>query len=127
MQVPFFSDDEEPSTPKADALFIPRENPRALVIRPTEQWPMRASAEKASASKDISTPVHENGKKNPVTFCAMRLLVYLRCIRRKKERIACKKNLLFNRFFFFLNHFKFDSFKLFFPPFGHATLLFLPC
>ena len=98
MQVPFFSDDEEPSTPKADALFIPRENPRALVIRPTEQWPMRASAEKASASKDISTPVHENGKKNPVTFCAMRLLVYLRCIRRKKERIACKKNLLFNRF-----------------------------
>ncbi|XP_059440722.1 nuclear pore complex protein NUP98A [Corylus avellana] len=61
-KVPFFSDDEEPSTPKADALFIPRENPRALVIRPTEQWPMRASAEKASASKDISTPVHENGK-----------------------------------------------------------------
>jgi len=62
MQVPFYSDDEEPSTPKADALFIPRENPRSLVIRPAEQWPMRASAEKASASKDLSTPVHENGK-----------------------------------------------------------------
>ncbi|KAJ6727792.1 NUCLEOPORIN [Salix koriyanagi] len=30
-KVPFFSDEEEtPSTPKADALFIPRENPRAL-------------------------------------------------------------------------------------------------
>ncbi|GMY31983.1 nuclear pore complex protein NUP98A [Fagus crenata] len=62
-KVPFFSDDEEtPSTPKADALFIPRENPRSLVIRPTEQWPMRASAEKASPLRDISTPVHENGK-----------------------------------------------------------------
>ncbi|GFZ18294.1 nucleoporin autopeptidase [Actinidia rufa] len=42
----FFSDDEEtPSTPKADALFIPRENPRALVIRPLEQWPPRTNAE----------------------------------------------------------------------------------
>ncbi|KAG5255344.1 nuclear pore complex protein [Salix suchowensis] len=54
-KVPFFSDEEEiPSTPKADALFIPRENPRALVIRPMEQWPSRASAEKASA------PLNEN-------------------------------------------------------------------
>ncbi|KAF8402371.1 hypothetical protein HHK36_013326 [Tetracentron sinense] len=61
-KVPFFSDDEEvPSTPKADALFIPRENPRALVIRPVEQWPSRASAEKASLLKDTSIPVHENG------------------------------------------------------------------
>ncbi|KAK6250875.1 hypothetical protein SCA6_004880 [Theobroma cacao] len=62
-KVPFFSDDEEtPSTPKADAVFIPRENPRALVIRPTENWSSRASAEKASPLKDASTPVHENGK-----------------------------------------------------------------
>ncbi|XP_023512469.1 nuclear pore complex protein NUP98A-like [Cucurbita pepo subsp. pepo] len=60
-RVPFFSDDEEtPSTPKADALFIPRENPRALVIRPTDQWPSRASLEKALPSKDTS--VRENGK-----------------------------------------------------------------
>ncbi|XVF51159.1 hypothetical protein PTKIN_Ptkin04bG0161900 [Pterospermum kingtungense] len=60
-KVPFFSDDEEtPSTPKADAVFIPRENPRALVIRPMENWPSRASAEKASPLKDASTPVHEN-------------------------------------------------------------------
>ncbi|RZC90485.1 hypothetical protein C5167_029618 [Papaver somniferum] len=60
-RVPFFSDDEEaPSTPKADALFIPRENPRALVIRPLEHWTSRVSAEK---SKDTSnTPQHENGK-----------------------------------------------------------------
>ncbi|KAK2426324.1 Nucleoporin autopeptidase [Trifolium repens] len=32
-RVPFFSnDDDTPTTPKADALFIPRENPRALKI-----------------------------------------------------------------------------------------------
>ncbi|KAG8372377.1 hypothetical protein BUALT_Bualt12G0059900 [Buddleja alternifolia] len=56
-KVAFFNDDEEtPSTPKADALFVPRENPRALVIRPLEQWPSRASAEKTSLK------VHENGK-----------------------------------------------------------------
>lgn len=60
--MPFFSDDEEaPSTPKADALYIPRENPRALVIRPLEQWPSRASTERTTPSKPKST-VHENGK-----------------------------------------------------------------
>lgn len=58
--MPFFSDDEDtPSNPKADALFIPRENPRALVIRPLEQWPARTNA---SSSKDASTPAYENGK-----------------------------------------------------------------
>ncbi|GFS44551.1 nucleoporin autopeptidase [Actinidia rufa] len=63
LPVPFFSDDEEtPSTPKADALFIPRENPRALVIRPLEQWPPRTNAEKSSTLKDSATLVHENGK-----------------------------------------------------------------
>ncbi|GMI76538.1 DRACULA2 [Hibiscus trionum] len=62
-KVPFFNDDEEtPSTPKADAVFIPRENPRALVIRPAENWPSRASIQKPSTLKDASTPVHENGK-----------------------------------------------------------------
>nr|XP_034911632.1 nuclear pore complex protein NUP98A-like isoform X7 [Populus alba] len=61
-KVPFFSDEEEtPSTPKADALFIPRENPRALVIRPMDQWPSRESAEKASPL-NASAPVYENGK-----------------------------------------------------------------
>ncbi|PIN26214.1 Nuclear pore complex, Nup98 component (sc Nup145/Nup100/Nup116) [Handroanthus impetiginosus] len=59
-KVPFFNDDEEtPSTPKADALFVPRENPRALVIRPLEQWHSRSSAEKPRAA---SAPIHENGK-----------------------------------------------------------------
>ncbi|TYH28025.1 hypothetical protein ES288_A02G112600v1 [Gossypium darwinii] len=62
-KVPFFNDDEEtPNTPKADAGFIPRENPRALIIRPTESWPSRASAEKASPLKVTSAAVHENGK-----------------------------------------------------------------
>nr|KYP74564.1 Nuclear pore complex protein Nup98-Nup96 [Cajanus cajan] len=60
-KVPFFSDDEDtPSTPKADALFIPRENPRALIICPMEQWPGKAF-EKASTFKDRSIPVNENG------------------------------------------------------------------
>ncbi|CAN1299460.1 Nuclear pore complex protein NUP98A [Linum perenne] len=58
-KVPFFSDEEEsPSTPKADALFVPRENPRALVIRPVDQSPMRTNAEKASPIKDVN----QNGK-----------------------------------------------------------------
>ncbi|XP_058077785.1 nuclear pore complex protein NUP98A isoform X2 [Magnolia sinica] len=61
--IPFFSNDEEtPSTPKADALFIPRENPRALVIHPIDQWPSRTSADKQSLLKDLPTPIHENGK-----------------------------------------------------------------
>ncbi|CAL5327946.1 unnamed protein product [Camellia sinensis] len=61
-KVPFFTDDEEtPSTPKADALFIPRENPRALVIRPLEQWPPRTNVDKSSPLKDTSSPTHENG------------------------------------------------------------------
>ncbi|KAG4969083.1 hypothetical protein JHK82_034795 [Glycine max] len=60
MPVAFFSDDEDtPTTPKADALFIPRENPRALIICPVEQWPGKAS-EKASTFKDRSIPVNEN-------------------------------------------------------------------
>lgn len=50
------------STPKADALFLPRDNPRALVIRPTEQWPLKSTFEKASQLKDTSTPINENGK-----------------------------------------------------------------
>ncbi|KAF7827626.1 nuclear pore complex protein NUP98A [Senna tora] len=57
-KVPFFSDDEDtPTTPKADALYIPRENPRALVICPMEQWPTRAP----SSLKDRCTPVNDNG------------------------------------------------------------------
>lgn len=55
-------DEEVPSTPKADAFFIPRENPRTLVIRPMEQWPPRTSTEKQSLLKDMSSPVRGNGE-----------------------------------------------------------------
>ncbi|RCV36665.1 hypothetical protein SETIT_8G000600v2 [Setaria italica] len=52
-KVPFFADDEEsPATPKADAFFIPRENPRNLIIRPIEQWPSRSAINRQSVPKD---------------------------------------------------------------------------
>ncbi|XP_074319202.1 nuclear pore complex protein NUP98A-like isoform X2 [Silene latifolia] len=55
-RVAFFNeDDEAPSTPKADALFIPRENPRALTIRPVDHWPK-------PSKKEASVLVFENGK-----------------------------------------------------------------
>ncbi|XP_023642866.1 nuclear pore complex protein NUP98B [Capsella rubella] len=56
-KVPFFSDEENSSTPKADAFFIPRENPRALFIRPVERV-------KSEHPKDDPTPLQENGKKS---------------------------------------------------------------
>lgn len=53
LQVPFFADDEEsPVTPKADAFFIPRENPRSLIIRPTDQWPSRSVVGQQSIPRD---------------------------------------------------------------------------
>ncbi|CAI9093331.1 OLC1v1028809C4 [Oldenlandia corymbosa var. corymbosa] len=62
-KVPFFCDDEEtPSKPKADALYIPRENPRALVIRPVEQQQSQMSAGKTILSKNTFSATHENGK-----------------------------------------------------------------
>ncbi|XP_056173613.1 nuclear pore complex protein NUP98A-like [Syzygium oleosum] len=51
-RVPFFYDgDNTPSKPEADALFIPRENPRSLVIGP-EYWP--AKEQKPSPLKKTS-------------------------------------------------------------------------
>jgi nuclear pore complex protein Nup98-Nup96 len=53
-KVPFFADDEEsPTTPKADAFFIPRENPRSLIIRPTDQWRSRSVIDRQRASTDL--------------------------------------------------------------------------
>ncbi|KAK6923622.1 Nuclear pore complex protein Nup98-Nup96-like, autopeptidase S59 domain [Dillenia turbinata] len=73
-KVPFFSDDEEtPITPKADALIIPRENPRALVIHPVEQS-LKANVEKMSPLKGRSTSENEkdqsgfNKEPDPVFF-----------------------------------------------------------
>ncbi|TVT96992.1 hypothetical protein EJB05_57776 [Eragrostis curvula] len=52
-KVPFFADDEEsPATPKADAFFVPRENPRNLIIRPIDQWPSRSGIDRRSVIKD---------------------------------------------------------------------------
>ncbi|CAL9203198.1 nuclear pore complex protein NUP98A-like isoform X1 [Musa acuminata AAA Group] len=61
-RVAFFADDETQSTPKADAYFVPRENPRALIIRPIEQWPPRSNMEKENIMKNGSIPAAENGK-----------------------------------------------------------------
>ncbi|GAB4825977.1 hypothetical protein Ancab_008846 [Ancistrocladus abbreviatus] len=63
LKVPFFTDgDEEPSNPKADALFIPRENPRALIIRQVEQWPLKANLDRSPPLNGRASSVHENGK-----------------------------------------------------------------
>ncbi|TVU48843.1 hypothetical protein EJB05_00122, partial [Eragrostis curvula] len=52
-KVPFFADNEEsPVTPKADAFFIPRENPRNLIIRPLDQWPALSRLERQPVPKD---------------------------------------------------------------------------
>ncbi|XP_040385271.1 nuclear pore complex protein NUP98A [Oryza brachyantha] len=51
-KVPFFADDDEsPATPKADAFFIPRENPRNLIIRPIDQWPSRGTVDRQPIPK----------------------------------------------------------------------------
>ncbi|KAJ3700655.1 hypothetical protein LUZ61_004360 [Rhynchospora tenuis] len=55
-KVPYFADDDEvPSTPKADAFLIPRENPRSLILRPIEQWPTHTSPDIEALSKDGPT------------------------------------------------------------------------
>ncbi|KAL6905951.1 hypothetical protein ACP4OV_003552 [Aristida adscensionis] len=55
-KMPFFADDDEsPAKPKADAFFIPRENPRNLIIRPIDQWPSRSGIDKQSILKDSAT------------------------------------------------------------------------
>jgi nuclear pore complex protein Nup98-Nup96 len=61
--VSFFSDgDDVPSTPKADVMFVPRENPRALFIRQSDQSPVTPSAVKRTPDiREMSTPVQANG------------------------------------------------------------------
>lgn len=58
----FFSDgDEAPSTPKADVMFVPRENPRSLFIR-QEQPPLTPSAAmNAPDTREVATPVQNDG------------------------------------------------------------------
>ncbi|KAL9685428.1 hypothetical protein QQ045_022878 [Rhodiola kirilowii] len=62
-KVPFFdNDDETPSTPKADALFVPRENPRALVIQPMEKRSLRGHSERTSPLKEKDATGHNGGE-----------------------------------------------------------------
>ncbi|CDY30894.1 BnaC09g15120D [Brassica napus] len=56
-KVPFFSDEENSNTPRADAFLTPRENPRALLIRSLKK-------ETAAPLKDETTPLQENGKRS---------------------------------------------------------------
>ncbi|CAK9866010.1 unnamed protein product [Sphagnum jensenii] len=61
-KVSFFSDgDEVPTTPKADVMFVPRENPRALFIRQPEQSPITSTTSRGTPdARDIATPVQGN-------------------------------------------------------------------
>ena len=62
MQVPFFREDEVETTsaPKADAFFIPRENPRALIIQPIEKWPPRVSSKGQENGNLVRSVVNDN-------------------------------------------------------------------
>ncbi|GAB2230349.1 hypothetical protein Drorol1_Dr00014612 [Drosera rotundifolia] len=67
LKVPFFRDsDEVLGTPKADALFIPRENPRALIIRPVDQWPSKRDSDKSPPLEDTSMPVYGNEREDGI-------------------------------------------------------------
>jgi len=61
-------DDEAQTLQKVDQLFVPRENPRLLIIRPMEQWPSRAGTEKQPIPEDMHKPINENGKSHLVLF-----------------------------------------------------------
>lgn len=65
-KVSFFSDgDEAPSTPKADVMFVPRENPRSLFIRQPESSPAIPSAAKDAVDVgEIATPVQKDGSQD---------------------------------------------------------------
>lgn len=59
-KVSFFSDGEEgSSTPKADALFVPRENPRALFIRSQPEHSQSSPASASVKIREIATPVKQ--------------------------------------------------------------------
>jgi nuclear pore complex protein Nup98-Nup96 len=64
LQVSFFSDaDEVLTTPKADLMFIPRENPRALFIRQPDQTSLTPRTSKSTTDvRDIAMPVQGNGE-----------------------------------------------------------------
>ncbi|KAF3794417.1 Nuclear pore complex protein, partial [Nymphaea thermarum] len=62
-KVSFLTDEEEtPTTPKADALFIPRENPRALIINHRKQWPSVPPMKQSQLDKQLGSNENENCK-----------------------------------------------------------------
>jgi len=65
--VSFFSDaDEVLTTPKADLMFIPQENPRALFIRQSDQTSLTPRTSKSTTDvRDIAMPVQGNGESGP--------------------------------------------------------------
>lgn len=63
IQVPFFSNNEGlPPAAKGGGVFFRRENPRALVVLPAEQWPQRFDTEKMSQLVHASLHVYKNGE-----------------------------------------------------------------
>ncbi|CAM6018772.1 unnamed protein product [Sphagnum balticum] len=66
-KVSFFSDaDEVLTTPKADLMFIPRENPRALFIRQPDQTSLTPRTSNSTTDvRDIAMPVQGNGESGP--------------------------------------------------------------
>ncbi|CAN6467465.1 unnamed protein product [Victoria cruziana] len=59
----FLTDNEETSSmPKADAFFIPRENPRALIINHAKQWPFAPAIKQNELDKQWAPNENENGK-----------------------------------------------------------------
>lgn len=62
MQMSFLTDNEETSSmPKADAFFIPRENPRALIINHAKQWPFAPAIKQNELDKQWAPNENENG------------------------------------------------------------------
>jgi nuclear pore complex protein Nup98-Nup96 len=66
-KVSFFSDaDEVLTTPKADLMFIPRENPHALFICQPDQSSLTPRTSKSTTDvRDIAMPVQGNGESGP--------------------------------------------------------------
>ncbi|KAL8162157.1 hypothetical protein V2J09_013646 [Rumex salicifolius] len=63
IKLPARNEDENmSSTPKADAVFIPRENPRALIIQQKDRLPTKVDSDRSFALNGINYSRHENGK-----------------------------------------------------------------
>ncbi|KAM7478567.1 hypothetical protein LguiA_026780 [Lonicera macranthoides] len=66
-KVPFFGDDCEIPAP----AIIPRKNPRAMVIRPAEHWPMRVKLEKFTVPKHMPIRGYESGQDDAEAYASV--------------------------------------------------------